>query len=243
VLVDSTVVSNITTQTGGGVYEGYSTNCIIYFNNSPQSSNFLNDATGYISWSETAPLATNGFGNITNEPGFVSLANADYHLQTTSPAINSGNNAAVVGTFDLDGNARIVGGTVDIGAYEYQAPASIISYAWLQRYGLTTDGTADNQDLDGDGLKNWQEWKTGTDPTSAASVLQMLTSSNSIAGATVTWQSVAGINYFIQRSADLSAQPPFSIIQSNLIGQAGSTSYLDTSATNGTAYFYRVGVQ
>ena len=81
-------------------------------------------------------MPTNGVGNITEDPAFVDYSNGNLQLQSNSPCINSGNNAYVVGSTDLDGNPRIVGGTVDIGAYEYQTPASKISYAWLQQYGL-----------------------------------------------------------------------------------------------------------
>lgn len=89
-------------------------------------------------------------------------------------------------------------------------------------------------------MNNWQEWIAGTDPTNAASLLTMNSVSNSIAGATVTWQSVSGVTYFLQRAANL---PAFTSLQSNLVGQAGSTSYTDVTATNGGPYFYRVGVQ
>lgn len=52
-------------------------------------------------------------------PLFISTANS--RLQSSSPCINSGLNSAIDGyDTDLDFNPRIVGGTVDIGAYEYQ---------------------------------------------------------------------------------------------------------------------------
>jgi hypothetical protein len=67
---------------------------------------------------------------------FVDLAGEDLHLQMNSPCINAGNNAYVVGTIDLDGNLRVVGGTVDMGAYEYQGQS------WL---GLTAAVWEGNQ--------------------------------------------------------------------------------------------------
>jgi hypothetical protein len=113
----------------------------------------------------------------------------------------------------------------------------------LQQYGLLTDGSADFVDTDGDGMNNWQEWIAGTNPTNAASVLKLESPSNSVTGVTVMWQSVDTRTYYLQSSTNLSAQPAFTSIQSNLVGQAGSTSYTDTTATNGGPYFYRVGVQ
>jgi hypothetical protein len=182
-------------------------------------------------------------GNITNDPMFMNLSGGDFHLQANSPCINSGRNSLVTSTTDLDGNPRIAGGTVDIGAYEYQNPTSIISYAWLQEYALPTDGSADFIDSDGDGMNNWQEWRAGTDPANAASVLRLLPPATNASGLTVTWQSVSGVTYYLQRSTNLSAVPAFSTLQTNLVGQVSTTGYTDNTATNGGPFFYRVGLQ
>jgi hypothetical protein len=232
---------------GGGAYASTLNNCIVYFNpdSNPNGGNY--DAFCTLNYCCTTPMPTptNGIGDITNDPAFVDYAGGNLRLQSNSPCINSGNNAYVVGATDLDGNPRIVGGTVDIGAYEYQTPTSIISYAWLQQYGLPTDGSVDHADLDGTGMNVYQDWIAGLNPTNALSVLQMTsaTPTNSQAGLVVTWESVSGIMYFLQSSTNLAAQPAFTTMQSNIVGQAGTTSYTDTNALGSGPFFYRVGVR
>lgn len=242
-LNNCTIISNSASSAGGGVDSSsmYVNNSIVYYNTAPSQPNWY---LANLSSCCTTPLP-GGSGNITNEPGFLALLNGDFHLKSNSPCINSGNNAYATNLTDLDGNRRIVAGTVDIGAYEYQTPASIISFAWLQQYGLATDGSADGMDTDGDGMNNWQEWISGTNPTNAASALRMVSAraTNNAQGIVVTWQSVSGISYFLQSAGNLANPPLFSTIQTKITGQPGTTSYTDTSATNGAPHFYRVGVQ
>jgi len=229
-----TVVSNVCA-IGGGLYAGVATNSIIYYNGSGGNTW---DAK-IIVYCCTIPL-----GSVTNPPLFVDLAGGDFHLQSNSPCINSGYNASVSVTNDFDGNPRVVGGMVDIGAYEYPNPTSVLSYDWLQRYGLPTDGSADYLDLDGTGMNNWQKWIADLNPTNPASVFaQGAPNRNGVlAGIVVTWKSVNTRMYFVERATNL-APPVFSIIRSNIFGLTGTTSATDTTATNSGPYFFRVGVQ
>ena len=54
--------------------------------------------------------------------------------------------------------------------------------------------------------------------------------------------SLAGVNYFLGRSTNLSASPPFTLLAPKLSGQFGTTSFTDTNAARLTPQFYRVGV-
>jgi hypothetical protein len=97
------------------------------------------------------PTGTNG--NISADPQFVNAAGNDYHLQSTSPAIDAGSNAAPnLPDKDLDGNARIgpgnastCVGTVDMGAYEFALTSSGTAFLnSTQDFGTVVVGTSSN---------------------------------------------------------------------------------------------------
>jgi len=239
-----TVSGNIAGNSGGGVgslrtFPVTILSCIVYDNSAEFDSNHVS----YVSmrYSCTTPLPDSGVGNFTNAPLFVDPINGNFRLQFNSPCINSGPRSSS-GGIDLDGNPRVVGGSVDIGTYEFQSPSSVLSYAWAQQYGLPTDGSADYADGDTDLMNNWQEWIAGTVPTDTASALRLLTPTPEVSGTIVSWQSVSNRTYFLERASDLGAQPSFSLLTNNIIGQPGTTSYTDTNAIGPSPFFYRVGV-
>jgi hypothetical protein len=234
VLNNCTLTGNSVDGGGGGASLCTLNNCIVYFN---MNGNFVE---GTLSYCCTTP-DPGGVGNITNAPLFVDTNGwANLRLQSNSPCINAGNNTWVTNAVDLDGDPRIAGGTVDIGAYEFRSPASMISYTWLQKYGLPTDGSADTADPDGDGLNNWQEWRCGTDPTNALSALRLLGPAPVGSGLVVRWESVAGRTYFLERST--TASTGFTPLATGILGQPGTTTFTDTNAIGAGPLFYRVGV-
>jgi hypothetical protein len=262
-LVNCVLSSNYAEFTGGGAYSGTLTNCtivgnsagsqgagfggagslakncIVYYNSAGAASNTYNAVCQNCC---TMPLPAFGSGNVTNEPLFMDLAGGNLRLQPGSPCINSGRNAAAPTGPDFDGNPRIVGGTVDIGAYEFQSPSSVLSYAWAQSYGLPTDGSADYTDTDGDGMSNWQEWIAGTDPTNPQSKFLILSVTNSVSGVRLTWSSGSGRTYTVQRATSSSGNLEYSSV-ATVSGGDSVTSYTDGAATNAGAYFYRVSAQ
>lgn len=231
---------------GGGAHGCTLNSCIAYFNSAPRGANYFGWESGraILNYCCTAPQPESwqGFGNITNAPLFVDFASGNLRLQANSPCINAGNNAYASDSTDLDGLPRIVSGTVDIGAYEFQGPGSVISYAWLQHYRLPTDGSADAADPDADGLNTWQEWRSWTDPTDPRSLLRLLSVLPDGANMILRWQSVAGVTYIVERSTDLAATPPFTPLTTNFNGQDQTTSYTDTDAATSPQIFYRVSV-
>ncbi len=237
------LTGNSAAVSGGGVFAGTVRNCIVFGNDAASGANYSTDwRILEIIYSCTTPMPTNGVGNITNAPLFLDPAAGDFRLQSNSPCINAGRNAYAPAGPDLDGNPRIVGGTVDIGAYEFQSPQSTISYAWLQQFGLPIDGSADHLDPDDDSHNNWQEWRAGTDPSDDHSLLRLLTPLVSSNGIAVRWQSVSDRTYHLERSSDIT-QHPFQTVASNVIGQAGVTIFADTNTLSPQSLIYRVRVE
>jgi hypothetical protein len=97
---------------GAGASGATLNNCIAYYN---LGQNHLASSLNYCC---TTPLPDSGTGNFANTP----LLDANLRLPMNSPCVNAGNNTYVVGATDLAGRPRIIGGTVDVGAYEFQGP-------------------------------------------------------------------------------------------------------------------------
>lgn len=258
-LSQCTVVANVASSEGGGVWSecrwgpsgplgshvAVVRNSIVFDNAAPSHPNHAGfpgsgSLGGVLNYSCTTPLPSHAVGNITNAPLFMHARDADFRLLPHSPCINAGHNAYAAGAQDRDLNPRSVGGTVDMGAYEFQMPLSRISYAWLQQYGLPTDGSADFGDPDADGHNNLQEWRAWTDPTEAVSALRLLTPLLSSNGLLIRWRSIAGNSYALERGTDLGGHLTFAPLASNIVGQAETTAFSDSNAVGATPLFYRV---
>ncbi|MFA7687685.1 MAG: choice-of-anchor Q domain-containing protein, partial [Moheibacter sp.] len=127
-LINCTITGNTTTGDGEGVIDylyGASAiqNSIIYGN----SSGLKNAGNITVSYSLVQGLTDTDNGNINGDtdPMFVNADNGNYRLQACSPVVNTGNNDHITDYItDLDGNDRIIGTTVDMGAYEFVLPGN-----------------------------------------------------------------------------------------------------------------------
>ena len=146
---NNTVYGN-TAEYGGGLsrYIGIVENCIIWQNSAPFGPQLYCSSTP--SYSCIQDWTEGGVENITDDPLLNDPDNGNFHLQLASPCIDAGKYADYLAT-DFEGDLRGFDGTdgprgdgsdYDIGADEYA-------------------------DMDGDGLPDWIESETGTDPYSA----------------------------------------------------------------------------
>jgi hypothetical protein len=237
-----TIVSNSATwQVGGAGYCSASVNCILYHNSAPQDPNY--SASSPLANCCTTPLPSSGAGNLTNPPLFIDLFGGNLRLQSNSPSINAGGLSNVTVVTDLDGRARVKGGAVDMGAYEFLARGLGEFTGWLQQYRLPTDGSADYSDSDGDGMNNWNEWRCGTDPTNPLSNLRLLAVEGLSSGVRLTWSRVANRSYLVQRASGVGQPTAFTTVATNFGSQTDMASFTDTNVSGPGPFFYRVGLQ
>ncbi|MFH1147912.1 MAG: right-handed parallel beta-helix repeat-containing protein [Pseudomonadota bacterium] len=91
------------------------TNCVVWGN----TSYGISPGCPRVTYSDVQG-GYSGTGNINADPKFVNPGGGDYHITNGSPCINKGSNSApALPATDIDGNARIISGIVDMGADEY----------------------------------------------------------------------------------------------------------------------------
>ena len=99
------------------------------------------------------------------------------------------------------------------------------------------------RDNDGDGLANLAEYLARTDPNDRNSYLRLLSIGGDAGGIQVSWGAVSNRLYTVQRSSDLRAGGGFTNVIEHVVATPPENTSLDTTATNGVPYFYRIKVE
>ena len=129
-MTNSTFSGNSALSCGGGIYDDglrlTMTNSIAALNSADEEGADIstrshsiyayNVLSSFTDWTESE----NCLVYDPSKPLFEDAQGGDYSLAAHSQAVNKGNNSYVETAADLAGNPRIVGGIVDMGAYEYQ---------------------------------------------------------------------------------------------------------------------------
>lgn len=118
----NTIANNTSTSgQGGGIYHDNCSSTIvntilwgnIAFTN-PDAFPTPDENNGYSYC--CSPIINNNTTSTTNDPDFV--GNGNYMISYNSSCYNSGDNRQVQGSYDIEGNDRILFNVIDIGAYE-----------------------------------------------------------------------------------------------------------------------------
>lgn len=105
---------------------------------------------------------------------------------------------------------------------------------------FTATNAAPAADPDHDGMSNQSEFIAGTNPTNAASLLKLQSTTQTTNGTTIKWQSVVGKKYQVSSRLQFT-NTSWVNIGTNVIATNSLAQFKDTTATNGQR-FYRVQV-
>jgi hypothetical protein len=147
-IINSLFVDNVAHKDGGVMFNEITDpiliNCTLSRNTSETERTYLYNwggshitMTNSILWGNSDALGNNtifgvadiaysvvqggwsGTGNLDSNPQFMDAVKADFRLNSSSPAINAGDSTVSdLPATDLDGNPRIMGAAIDMGAYE-----------------------------------------------------------------------------------------------------------------------------
>lgn len=130
---------------------------------------------GYSSFAAYRAAAGQDANSVFTNPLFAAAASTNLHLLAASPAINRGNpsNAYSTTLRDIDGESRVMGGRIDLGADEVSGYTAWRDEAFAGVADFATNSAAPRYgpsgDYDGDGASNLLEFLGGTDALSTGS--------------------------------------------------------------------------
>ena len=112
---------------------------------------------GSTNWEDTVDdgygIGSDGGNNLDISPDFTDSVGCDFTLQMSSPAINAGIDSVNNTPIDLNGNLRIIGLAIDLGAFEFGRYTYIPDDAFksaLISQGIDSDGILNDSVLTAD---------------------------------------------------------------------------------------------
>ncbi|MEO8616839.1 MAG: LamG-like jellyroll fold domain-containing protein [Luteolibacter sp.] len=185
------------------------------------------DATGYTLWR-----------SLTSGSGYTVLAGG------TTAVTNYADTSAINGTsYYYVVRATNAGGSSGDSNQAFATPLSALQAWRLATFGMiaNTGNAADSADPDGDGWTNQQEYISGTDPNNFFSLLKITTLGPSGNDMQVSFSSVSGRIYRVERSDTLQVGS-WMTVQQYIAGTGGLVQILDTSSAGNMRRFYRIAV-
>ena len=137
---------------------------------------------------------------------------------------------------------RIEAVDLRLGTALVDADGDGLADAWEQQYfgGLNANP---GDDPDGDGMNNLREFRAGTNPTDAQSLLEIVELSKLPNGVSVRWSSQAGRRYNIRRATTpLAALSEYGVVQSNIAATPPMNQFIDTTVGSGAHFFYLIEI-
>ena len=145
-------------------------------------------------------------------------------------------------TFTVSDGSLSSTGTVSLTVTAGVTANTGTPYWWMAQYGLTNFEADAEADTDGDGLKNWQEYISGTNPTNPASCLVISGGGLTAQGKTIIrWTSASNHFYTLSRTTNLLTAFTGLAGASNLTATPPQNVYTNPVPDSGPA-FYRISV-
>ncbi|HBA82573.1 MAG TPA: hypothetical protein DCZ95_00620 [Verrucomicrobia bacterium] len=244
-----TIVDNYSsTWSGGGIQSCTATYSIVYSNRfGAGGGDADNHDQSVLSSCCTLPASGDSIGA---DPLFVA-GDKLFRLKAGSPCIDFLANSSC--TDDYSGVPRPLDGNNDgeaawdIGAHEMVHPSAdtdrdAMNDAWELAYTLDPLVNDDALDKDGDRLDNYSEFRAGTDPTNSASFLGLAGASSAGSGLAVSWSSVAGRSYRLNRCQDL-CTGEWAAVLSGIAALPPMNTVTDSTAVGSGPWTYRIEVE